>query len=188
MKQHGLRITGILFTSLTLLTTSAWADDDRSDDRSDDRGRGGYYSAQQSASPIVSALYKQECASCHFAYPASFLPRQSWTKIMSSLSDHFGDNAELEVKKRGELTAFLTKYATERYVPNISKFTHEKDIPIRITNTSYFKREHREIPERMVSGNPQVKSFSNCQSCHTGADRGSFSESGVRIPNYGGWD
>ena len=50
--------------------------------------------AYSGASAMNNPLYKQECGSCHFAYPPSFLPARSWEKIMKNLSDHFGENAE----------------------------------------------------------------------------------------------
>jgi len=41
-------------------------------------------------------LYIDECAACHMAYPTGFLPERSWQKMMGSLDDHFGENAELD--------------------------------------------------------------------------------------------
>jgi hypothetical protein len=40
----------------------------------------------------------------------------------------------------------------------------------------------------MVTGNPEVVSFSRCETCHRGAEQGDFDEHGVRIPGYGRWD
>jgi hypothetical protein len=42
--------------------------------------------------------------------------------------------------------------------------------------------------QRMVKGNPDVGSFSRCETYHRGADRGNFDEHGVRIPGDGRWD
>jgi len=165
---------------MVLLATAAWADSD--DDGEHEAREKNAFSSQQAAP--MSARYKQECSSCHFAYPANFLPHQSWTKIMNNLNHHFNENAELDAKTKNEITAYLLANASEQYVRDITALTQEKDIPIRITQTAHFKREHRKIPLQMVIANPHVKSFSNCQTCHTGAKRGSFSESGIRIPNY----
>jgi hypothetical protein len=60
--------------------------------------------------------------------------------------------------------------------------------PPRITQTRYFLRKHDEVPMRLVSGNPEIGSFSNCQACHVGAAKGSFDEDDVRIPGVGRWE
>ena len=59
---------------------------------------------------------------------------------------------------------------------------------MRITETSYFKKEHDEIPPKMVKDNPEVGSFSRCDACHTRAADASFDEDEVRIPGYGRWE
>jgi hypothetical protein len=61
-------------------------------------------------------------------------------------------------------------------------------MPLRITETGSFMKEHDEIPKKMVTGNPEVKSFSNCQACHRDADKGLFDEHTVSIPGYGVWE
>ncbi|WP_372737254.1 hypothetical protein [Neptunomonas sp.] len=49
-------------------------------------------------------------------------------------------------------------------------------------------RKHDEIPDRLVEGNPDVGSFSNCNVCHEGAAKGDFDEDRAIIPGYGRWD
>ena len=61
-------------------------------------------------------------------------------------------------------------------------------IPLRITELAYFKREHDEIPTRLVKDNPKVGSFSQCDRCHQDAKSGYFSEHKIKIPGYGRWD
>jgi len=39
-----------------------------------------------------------------------------------------------------------------------------------------------------VTGNPTVKSISQCDACHTDAERGTFNEHDINIPGYGRWD
>jgi hypothetical protein len=56
---------------------------------------------------------------------------------------------------------------------------------LRITESDYFRGQHYEIPAKMVTGNPEVKSFSRCEVCHSRADRGVFNEHEVRRPGYG---
>jgi hypothetical protein len=60
--------------------------------------------------------------------------------------------------------------------------------PLRITQTRYIRRKHNEIPERMITGNDEVKALSYCDRCHTQAERGSYDDDEVRIPGYGRWE
>lgn len=162
----------------------------------DEEGRGhgkerGMFGYGLDANPVANVTYKEECGSCHFAYQPGLLPERSWGRIMSSLNDHFGDNAELEPPVRDQIIQYLTGNAADKdktgRSPGITNSLAANDVPLRISETAYFKRKHHEIPERMVTGNPKVKSFSHCQACHTQAERGSFDEHQVEIPGFGGW-
>ena len=111
---------------------------------------------------------------------------------MSGLEDHFGENAELSESKANELRNYLLDNAAGRVnygLPNkIVSTLGDDQIPLRITKTPYFIHEHREIPPKMVTGNERVRSFSQCDTCHSGAMGGNFDEHRVRIPGYGRWD
>jgi mono/diheme cytochrome c family protein len=140
----------------------------------------GYANAAPPAD-TPAARYQTECGACHMAYPAKLLPAGTWTRIMGGLDQHFGDNAELSPALRDELTRYLTDNARRSR-------TATDATPLRITDQRWFLREHREIPKRMVTSNDKVRSFSNCAACHGQAAQGRFSEHGVRIPGYGGWE
>jgi len=137
-------------------------------------------------------LYKSECGDCHMAYPPSMLPVASWQGMMTVLDDHFGDNAELDVATAKEVTAFLGRNAagegSGEYGERSWRATQGLAPPLRITETDYFRGQHHEIPDKMVTGNPDVGSLSRCESCHREAELGNFDEHGVRIPGYGRWD
>ncbi len=45
--------------------------------------------------PLLPA-YKQECGSCHLAYPPGLLPASSWQRLMGDLPHHFGTDASLD--------------------------------------------------------------------------------------------
>jgi hypothetical protein len=126
------------------------------------------------------------------AYPAGLLPTQSWKKIMSELEQHFGDNAELDQETHQAISDYLLANSANqsdyRFSRKLFKSINQHDAPIRISDIPYFKHEHDEIPQRMVSGNPEVKSFSQCNACHAKAEQGSFNEHDIRIPGYGQWD
>lgn len=153
----------MLCTALTwgvLLLASAQADEGR------ERGR----SAPQ------LALYQQECASCHLAYPAGLLPARSWTRLMQGLDQHFGVNASLDDESVKTLSNYLTRYASTRA---------EAPPQERITQSRWFVRKHDDFtPQDWL----KVKGASNCAACHTGAAQGDFEEERVRLPAaLGSW-
>ncbi len=117
--------------------------------------------------------WKEECGSCHLAYPPRFLSAESWRKLMAGLDKHFGDNASLDPQVNREILDFLVRNAGsgDRY----------SAASLRISDTPWFTRKHREIPARAWT-DPAVKSRANCAACHVNAARGDWSEHGVRMP------
>lgn len=142
--------------------------------------------------PVTNALYQQECASCHMAYQPGLLPARSWQRLMDNLADHFGDNAELVSADQAVITAFLVTHAADRApekrARKIATSLRAGDAPLRITDTPYIRAKHRELPVRLVTGNPKVKSLAQCNACHIRAEHGSYSESQIDIPGYGRWE
>jgi hypothetical protein len=124
---------------------------------------------------VVDAKWATECSACHVAYPARYLPAESWRAIMSGLDKHFGSNASLDDTTAREITAYLEKNASTR------KHNVSAKPVLRITETRWFESEHREVAARHWKS-PRVKSRANCGACHTTADRGDFSERHIKIP------
>lgn len=124
---------------------------------------------------VVDAKWAAECSACHVAYPARYLPAESWRAIMSGLDKHFGSNASLDDATAREITAYLEKNAST------GKYAVSGKPVLRITETHWFKSEHREVAARHWK-NPKVKSRANCGACHSTADKGDFSEDNVKIP------
>jgi len=124
---------------------------------------------------VVDAKWASECSACHVAYPARYLPAESWRAIMAGLDKHFGSNASLDAATAKEITAYLEQNASTR-----KNKVSAKPV-LRITESRWFKSEHREVAARHWK-NPKVKSRANCGACHTTADRGDFSEDNVKIP------
>jgi mono/diheme cytochrome c family protein len=118
--------------------------------------------------------YKQECASCHVAYPPGMLPAQSWQRLMSNLSQHFGTDASIEPAQIKQLEGWLVSNAATRRV-------QQSPAEDRITRSAWFVREHRKVSEA-VWNRPSVKGPANCAACHTRADQGDYDEHAVRIP------
>ena len=141
---------------------------------------------------VSSPVYKEECSSCHMAYPPGLLPARSWKKIMGSLDMHFGDNAELEPQAFKQVSEFLLANSADnsdyRRSRKIMNSLSSKDVPLRITETPYIIHKHDELPDKMVKFNDKVKSLSNCNACHAKAEQGIFSEHSVKIPGFGRWD
>ncbi len=146
--------------------------------------------------PDVAAVqndsYREECGSCHMAYPAGLLPARSWQKLMGGLDNHFGDNAELSAELNQALSSYLVANSADaggyRRSEQITRSLGADAIPLRITDTPFFRHEHDEVPARLVQDNPAVQRFSNCTACHQGAGQGSFREREIDIPGYGRWD
>lgn len=182
--KNTLIITSIVFITGLIGIPVVFSD---SDEKWDD-----YRRPSIGVAAVNNPLYKEECGSCHMAYPAGLLPAASWDRLMSGLDDHFGDNAELQQDTRKQLLQYLldnsadqSSYRRSRKI--VASLDNGKP-PVRITATPYFKHEHDEISPRLVADNPEVNSFSNCNACHAKANQGLFDEHGVHIPGYGRWD
>jgi hypothetical protein len=135
------------------------------------------------AEDTAQALYRQECGDCHIAYPARFLPQQSWDLIMRDLSDHFGDSAELDKEDKRLIHNYMSDNCAEVSGPrNWLTGTFNQPVVKRITELPHFRHEHNEIPTQYLQNNPKVKSLSQCDSCHLDAKTGEFSEYRIRIP------
>jgi hypothetical protein len=167
---------------LSTLNNQSLADDD-DDEHSEYRP----HPEQPGTGMAATQQYKQECGSCHLPYPAKLLPARSWQTMMASLDNHFGDDASLSAATQAEILAYLSAHSSGNQTRYLKGLAYN-DTPQRITELPYFRRKHREVPERMVSGNPQVGSFSQCDSCHKDAAQGKFNEHSVVIPGFGRWD
>ncbi len=191
MKQkHFIGILLLAGCILLALSTLGWSDEDERWEHEEE----GYGFWQQSSDipPVTNNTYETECSACHFAYPAGLLPERSWVRIMQTLDQHFGDNAELDAKTSNEILDYLRGHAADhlpnRFSRSLLRSLGADETPLRISETSFFRHKHREIPSRMVVGNPEVRSFSNCVACHSMAKKGVFNEHGVRIPGFGAWE
>jgi hypothetical protein len=168
---------------------AAGDDDEHEEHEKGHRGRDGHREARDFM-PATDAEYLRECGACHFAHPPGLLPARSWQKLMGGLADHFGDDATLAPETQEAITRYLVANAAEqansRRAAKLLKDIGKDEAPLRITGTRYFQRKHDEVPERMVAGNPKVKTFANCVTCHRSAEKGVFDEDDVRIPGFEG--
>ncbi|VAW85956.1 hypothetical protein MNBD_GAMMA17-1088 [hydrothermal vent metagenome] len=147
--------------------------------------------ASPGVEPVKNESYAEECSTCHFSYQPGLLPERSWRKIMAGLEDHFGENSELDEPDRLKIEAYLTSNAGDhsnyKRSKKLMRSIPDSDTPLRITMIPYLKKEHREIPEGALK-HDKIRSISNCDACHTTAEKGSFGERGINIPGYGKWD
>jgi cytochrome c553 len=121
------------------------------------------------------ASYRAECASCHLPFAPMLLSSPDWKNVMGNLERHYGDNASLDAKTRGEIEVYLTRRAGSG-----SRVSGAGDPP-RITATDWFRREHREVSAALWR-DPRVKSAANCTACHSRAEHESFRAREIKLP------
>jgi nitrate/TMAO reductase-like tetraheme cytochrome c subunit len=120
------------------------------------------------------AAWRSECGSCHVAFPPQMLRAADWGRLMETLDRHFGADAAVSDAERTAIREFLERHAARE---SDTRRTAESG---RITDSPYFKREHREIGEAVWS-HADVKRASNCGACHENAEQGVFGHR-VRMP------
>lgn len=142
--------------------------------------------------PATDETYLTECGDCHFAYQPGLLPARGWDQIMTTLDDHFGDNAELDDENRTAITEYLVQNAADtsdlKRSKQIMRSIAQRDTPIRISEVPYIKDAHKDIPEKLIKGNPEVESPARCDACHVQAAKGYYNDSNVNIPGHGRWE
>lgn len=125
--------------------------------------------------PVTHPATKAECSACHIAYPPGFLPARSWTAIMTTLDNHFGEDASLDAAARDEIEAWLVANAADaRGAARGLSGVAATAVPLRISELPWFLREHE--GEVSASMKARAKSMANCAACHSGAERGIFED------------
>jgi hypothetical protein len=190
----GIKMLGKALVAGLAIASAGWVVGSADDD--DDRGRFIRW-AQNSTSKISGSAnnqYVEECGTCHFAYQPGLLSAASWERILADLENHFGENAELDENDLRKFRNYLLDNAAGRSGDGLAhrvmlyQGRQQQLAPLRITDSAFFRHEHDEIPVGMVKENPDVRSFANCDACHTRAVAGSYDEHQVKIPGYGRWD
>ncbi len=136
--------------------------------------------ADERYAPIKNPLVLKECAECHMAFSPQMLPAKSWNALMANLSNHFGEDASLDDQTRDAIKSYLVKNAADaswlggRFMRGLNKTS----TPLRITETPYWIRQHKEdVPDRAWR-DPKVKSKANCVACHPRAQQGFYGTDG----------
>lgn len=136
---------------------------------------------------VETETYKTECASCHIGFLPGFLPARSWTKLMSGLEDHFGENASLDKPVADEISAFLLANAagavhSSPRSKRMERMMSKDDDTIRITETPFWVRKHASV-KGWVWKREKVGSKAKCDACHEDASKGLYSEYTVKVPD-----
>jgi hypothetical protein len=130
--------------------------------------------------------YIEECGACHVVYPPGLLPNVSWQKIMSDLSNHFEDNAELDQETALAISQYLAQHALRKGRPStMSEMLRNipDDPPIRITELPAFIAAHDDIAAEQQSDSSKGVYLSRCEACHADAETGQFDEDSLLTPS-----
>ena len=129
--------------------------------------------------PVADPLVRDECGSCHLAYPAAMLPRSSWTRMIGDLPNHFGDDASVDAATAERITRYLVANAADgdgrRYGGKLLRGVSIDSAPLRITELPKWISEHRKISAAEWKSK-EVGTKANCAACHADAERGYFDD------------
>jgi len=136
--------------------------------------------------PVDNPTYKEICGECHFAYQPELLPSGSWEKILAGLSDHNGEEIEIDQESKKIIYEYLKANGAEnssaKPAVKIIKSLRGQT-PMRITDVPYIRHKHEDddIPADAFT-RKSVGSMSNCIACHTTAENGIYDDDNVVIP------
>jgi len=143
------------------------------------------YQPYKNSTLATNETWVEECSDCHSIYHPSLLPKRSWHKIFEQQNDHFGDELDLDVETLTILKIFFDANSAEWGVTESARKINASIpngfVPIRITETGYWKKKHAEIDLRYWSSE-QVNSKGNCNACHLDADSSTYEDSNMRLP------
>jgi nitrate/TMAO reductase-like tetraheme cytochrome c subunit len=129
---------------------------------------------------ITNQVVKAECGSCHMVFPPQTLPKASWAKIMSGLTDHFGEDASLDASVIVEIRNYHVQNASDVSNVRAAKKWWARGVGIRLTEAPRFIKKHATcVPE--VWAHEQVKTKANCLSCHPAMDKNGSTDANIKF-------
>lgn len=135
---------------------------------------GGHFFA-----PVSDPVVREECGSCHLAFPPSMLPASSWKRMMGELDKHFGTDASVAPATAERISRYLAENAADtggqRYGGKMLRGVSLQSAPQRITELPRWVREHHELSAKEWT-RKEVGTKANCVACHTDAERGYYDE------------
>ncbi len=127
--------------------------------------------------------FAKECGSCHMLYPPHLLPKASWDSMMSSLENHFGDDASLDAKTTQSIKTFLDENSAEHSTKEAAVYMLARlkngTMPESITQTKFWKKRHQGI-EKVALNDPKIGKISNCKACHPYIEQGSINDRDIK--------
>ena len=134
------------------------------------------------------SLFANECSACHTLYPPFLSPANSWKKLMSTLQNHFGDDASLEEEERASIEEYLIKNSAENSTKEatfyiIKSLKDERDI-IAISETPFWIEKHKGL-DKNIFRSSLIKSKANCKACHKNIEQGLIEDRDIKIPESG---
>jgi hypothetical protein len=112
----------------------------------------------------------KECGDCHMVFPSRMLPARSWTAILSTMDDHFGEDAAIPKKDLAAIRDFLTSHAADSPDATVRERHYlgallPDSTPLRITATPWWNQVHADF-DFDGTKHSKVKSPANCLACH----------------------
>jgi hypothetical protein len=144
------------------------------------------FESQFTGQPLpMSDAWQTECGSCHMAYHPTLLPSRSWQKLLQQQHQHFGEDLYLADTTLADLRNYATANSADLGMTEPSRKIMDgmdpSTIPLRITETRYWRRKHNDIaPQIWLQGN--VNGKGQCNACHSDAEQGWFEDSRMKIP------
>lgn len=131
-----------------------------------------------SAGNALDPTYQKECGACHTPFPAQFLPKRSWDRLITGLDKHFGEDATLPPKSLSAVKTYLESHAADSAMgaPRAMRDVPANATPLRITEMPFWTRIHARQIERHAFAAPKIKSAANCTACHRGAVNGVYED------------
>ncbi len=133
----------------------------------------------------INPRWRDECSSCHLSFHPSLLPRRSWQALIGQQADHFGADLGLDAATSASLLSYVAENAAEKHATEAA-FKIDASIaadvtPLRITQTPYWIKKHREITT-VDWDLPWIKSKAHCEACHHDAQAANFEDAAMEIP------
>jgi len=148
-------------------------------------GKQAFESQFTGRSLAQSSVWQEECGSCHLAYYPGLLPARSWSKLLQQQNKHFGEDLYLDKDTVDELRQYAVANAAEQGATEASRkimrSIKSDETPLRITATAYWKHKHKGI-DAVVWKQSNINGKSQCNACHSDAEKGWFEDSKMKIP------
>lgn len=128
--------------------------------------------------------FKEECSACHTLYPPFLYPKKSIENMMSSLGDHFGEDASLDESTTRSIRQFLldrsAESSTKESALRMFRSLQESG-SYHFSESTFWKKAHHDLNDRDFK-RKKVRSKSNCSACHRDIEKGKIENENIYIP------